>query len=89
MPHRQLKEILEDVKALSMDEQRELRAWLDRVCTPTPTPMTEEEFAHQLRATGLLSEVKPPIADFTPYQHRQPIETTGEPLSQVVIEERR
>ena len=40
-------------------------------------------------AAGLLSEVKPPITDFTPYLHRQPIETTGKPLSEVIIEERR
>ena len=29
------------------------------------------------------------MTDFTPYQHRQPIETTGKPLSEVIIEERR
>jgi hypothetical protein len=51
--------------------------------------MTEEEFAHQLHVAGLLREVKPPITDFTPYQHRQPIETRGKPLSEVIIEERR
>jgi hypothetical protein len=51
--------------------------------------MTEEAFAYALREAGLLSEVKPPITDFTPYQHRQPIETTGKPLSEIIIEERR
>jgi len=88
MAHGQFEKVLEDVKALSPEEQRQLRAWLDRVCDPAPAPMTEEEFAHQLRAAGLLSEVKPPITDFTPYLHRQPIETTGKPLSEVIIEER-
>jgi hypothetical protein len=89
MAHGQLEKVLEDVKALSPEEQRQLRAWLDSMCDPAPAPMTEEEFAHQLRVTGLLSEVKPPITDFTPYLHRQSIETTGKPLSEIIIEERR
>ncbi|HEY7491876.1 MAG TPA: hypothetical protein VIH59_12310 [Candidatus Tectomicrobia bacterium] len=89
MAHGQFKKILEDVEALSLQEQRRLRAWPDKVCAPESASMTEEEFAHQLRVAGLLSEVKPPITDFTPYQHRQPIETMGKPLSEVIIEERR
>jgi hypothetical protein len=89
MAHGQFEKILEDVKALSPEEQRQLRDWLDRSCATAPAPMTEEEFAQHLRAAGLLSEVKPLIPDFTPYQHRQPIETTGKPLSEIFIEERR
>lgn len=50
---------------------------------------TEEAFAQELWALGWLSEMKPSLTDFTPYQHRQPIETTGKPLSEVIIEERR
>ena len=68
MVHGQFEKVLEDVKALSPEEQRQLRAWLDKICDPAPAPMTEEEFAHQLHEAGLLSEVKPPITDFTPYQ---------------------
>jgi hypothetical protein len=89
MAQGQFEQVLEDVKALTLAEQQQLRAWLDTICAPTPAPMTEEAFAHQLREAGLLSEVKPPMTDFTPYQHRQPIETTGKPLSEVIIEERR
>ena len=89
MAHAQFEKVMEDVKSLSPEEQRQLRAWLDRICDPAPASMTEEEFAHQLHAAGLLSEVKPPITDFTPYQHRQPIAITGKPLSEVIIEERR
>ena len=89
MTHGQFEKVLEDVKALSLEDQQRLRAWLDKVCPPASAPMTEEAFAHQLHVAGLLSEVKPPITDFTPYQHRQPIETMGKPLSEVIIEERR
>ena len=85
----QFEKVVEDVKALTPVEQQQLRAWLDTICAPTPAPMTEEAFAHELREAGLLSEVKPPMTDLTPYQHRQPIETTGKPLSEVIIEERR
>ena len=89
MAHVQFEKVVEDVKALTPAEQQQLRAWLDTLCTPAPAPMTEETFASEMREAGLLSEVKPPITDFTPYQHRQPIETTGKPLSEVIIEERR
>lgn len=89
MAHVQFEQVLEQVKALTPVEQQQLRAWLDTLCAPVPAPMTEEAFAYEMREAGLLSEVKPPITDFTPYQHRQPIETTGKPLSEVIIEERR
>jgi len=83
----QFEKVVEDVKGLTPAEQQQLRVWLDTLCAPAP--MTEEAFAYELCEAGLLSEVKPPITDFTPYQHRQPIETTGKPLSEVIIEERR
>jgi hypothetical protein len=89
MAQGQLEKVMEEVQALTPAEQQQLRAWLDTLCAPAAAPMTEEAFAHQLRVAGLLSEVKPPITDFTPYQHREPIETTGKPLSEVIIEERR
>jgi hypothetical protein len=89
MAQGQFEKVLADVKALTPVEQQQLRAWLDTICTSAPASMTEEAFAHQLREAGLLSEVKPPITDFTPYQYREPIETTGKPLSEVIIEERR
>lgn len=87
MAHGQLEKIVEDVKALSPEEQWQLWAWLDTLLPPAP--MTEEAFVHHLVNVGLLSAVKPPLTDLTPYQHRQPIETTGKPLSEVILEERR
>jgi hypothetical protein len=38
---------------------------------------------------GIISEIKPPITDLTPYQHRQAIPVQGEPLSEAIIRERR
>ena len=87
MAHVQLEKIVEDVKALSPAEQWQLRAWLDTALTQAP--MTEDAFAHHLVDIGILSEIQPPLTDLTPYQHRQPIETAGKPLSEVILEERR
>ena len=89
MPQGAFEKVVEDVKALTPAEQHQLRTWLNTLSTPEPPPMTEEAFAQELCAMGLLSTVTPPITDFTPYDHREPIETTGKPLSEVIIEERR
>jgi hypothetical protein len=82
-----LEQVMDDVKALSAADQRQLRAWLETVVAPAP--LTEEAFVHHLVAVGLLRDVKAPLTDLTPYQHRQPIETTGQPLSEVILEDRR
>ena len=59
-----------------------------------PSDLTEEERADQelqrrLLDAGLLSEIKPPLRDLTPYRDRQPVPIQGEPLSETVIRERR
>jgi hypothetical protein len=89
MTQMQFEKVLEEVKALSPAEQRKLRTLLDTFLAPTDAPMTEDEFAHKLVAFGILSEVKSLITDLAPYQNRQPVETTGKPLSEVILEERR
>jgi Arc/MetJ-type ribon-helix-helix transcriptional regulator len=50
---------------------------------------TNEELQQRLLKAGLISEIKPPITDLTPYQNRQAIAVQGEPLSETVIRERR
>jgi hypothetical protein len=85
----QFEKVVEEVKALSPAEQRQLRTLLDTLLTPADAPMTEDAFAHKLVAFGVLSEVKPHITDLAPYQNRQPVDTTGKPLSEVILEERR
>jgi hypothetical protein len=85
----QFEKVVEEVKALSPAEQRKLRTLLDTFLAPADATMTEDEFARKLAKFGVLSEVKPPITDLAPYQKRQPVETTGKPLSEVILEERR
>ena len=48
-----------------------------------------QELQRRLYEAGVLSEIKPPITDLTPYQNRQAVPLLGEPLSETVIRERR
>ena len=84
-----LDRVIEEVKALTPDEQRRLREWLDRSLAPPTPQMTEEEFEQHLLAKGIISEIPPPITDLTPFQNRKLMDVKGKPLSETVIEERR
>ena len=48
----------------------------------------DQRVQRALFEAGMLSEIKPPITDPTPYR-REPITIKGKPLSETVIEERR
>lgn len=48
-----------------------------------------QQLQRRLLEAGLLSEIKPPITDLTPYRNRRAVPTSGEPVSQTVIRERR
>jgi Arc/MetJ-type ribon-helix-helix transcriptional regulator len=50
---------------------------------------SSQEMQRRLFEAGIISEIKPPITDLTPYQNRQAIPVRGEPLSEAVIRERR
>jgi putative addiction module CopG family antidote len=49
----------------------------------------DQELQRKLYAAGLLSEIKPPITDFRPWQGREAILVEGESLSEMIIRERR
>lgn len=85
-----LDEIIEEVKTLTCNEQQKLRELLDVLLKVPPVQSPEDELERKLFEAGLLSEIKPPITDFTPYQNRKPIEIIeGKPVSETLIEERR
>ena len=48
----------------------------------------EDQLDQLLLEAGVISEIPPPITDFTPYENRQPIEVKGKPISETIIEER-
>jgi len=50
---------------------------------------SSQELQRRLFEAGILSEIKPPITDLTPYQNRQAVPIQGEPLSETILRERR
>jgi hypothetical protein len=84
-----LDHLIEEVKTLTPDEQRNLRNIVDELLAKTAPLMTEEEFEQRLLEKGIISRIPPPIIDLTPYRNRKLIEVKGKPLSETIIEERR
>jgi hypothetical protein len=56
---------------------------------PAKPPMSDEAFQRHLLQLGLLGEIKAPITDYTPYEHRQLIDIRGKSVSEMLIEDRR
>jgi hypothetical protein len=84
-----IEKVIEEVKALTVDEQRELRDALDQLLTTANPQLTEEEFERRLLERGVIRRIPPPIIDLTPYKNRKLMEVRGKPLSETIIEERR
>ena len=85
----QVEAVVEQVKALSLDQQKELRRRLERVLQDKPAVTSEDELEYRLLEAGLLSEIKPPITELTPYRGRKLGKARSKPLSEVIVEERR
>jgi len=83
-----LEKVWEEVQELPSDDQQQLWKKLDEMLDGSARSK-EEELQRKLLEAGLISEIKPPITDFTPYQNRRPIEVKGKPVSETIIEERR
>lgn len=85
MSEAMLDQVIQGVKALPSGLQRQLRdklnEWLEK-------NETEEELDRMLMEAGLLTEIPLPVANFTPWQNRQPVQVEGQPLSETIIEER-
>lgn len=85
----QVEAVVDQVKALSLDQQKELRRRLERVLQDKPAVTSEDELECRLLEAGLLSEIKPPITEVAPYRDRKPGKARSRPLSEVIVEERR
>jgi hypothetical protein len=81
-----LDRVIEEVKALTPDEQGKLRELLDRLLAPQ---MTEEEFHQRLLERGVIGHIPPRIIDPVFEANRKPVEIEGKPVSEIIIEERR
>jgi len=86
-----LERILQDVQALSTEDQQQLCRLLAETL-PTfqaVAPATETTFQQQLVAAGLLRAIKRPATTQGASARRPRVTVQGKPLSATVIEERR
>jgi hypothetical protein len=84
-----LSRMLDEVKRLTPNEQKQLREAIDSLLAFPSTSRTEEEFERELVEAGILTEVPPLPAEVRPIPDRKPIDVKGKPLSETIIEERR
>jgi len=82
-----LQKFIEEVKALSHDEQRELRKILDEILAQQEETEKINAFHKALLTSGLVKTVKTPRS--TTAADRRLIHVKGKPLSATIIEDRR
>jgi len=81
--------MLEEVKRLTPEEQRQLREAIDGLLSPPAAPLAEEQFEQELIETGVLDEAPlPPVASHS-NRERKHVDVKGKPLSETIIEDRR
>jgi hypothetical protein len=82
-----LDKIKEEVKGVSPEELHQVRALVDSLPTESAKPqMTEDEFEQYLVTKGVISV--PEVAEMEDNDW-QPVEATGQPLSEKIIDDRR
>jgi hypothetical protein len=84
-----LSRMLDEVKRLTPDEQRQLREAIDQLLSLAPAPPTEEQFEQELVEAGILDELPRPSGASEPTRKRKPIDVKGKPLSETIVEDRR
>ncbi len=88
-----LDKVIEEVKSLSHNEQRQVRELLDSILEnpiETRAALSPEDLLEQrLLERGVISEI--PKRNFDPdkYKEFEPIDVKGKPVSETIIEERR
>jgi hypothetical protein len=87
-----LNKIIEDVKALSQEDQLKVRELIDSILDNPTEPqeplLLEDLLERRLLERGVISEI--PKRNFDPdtYKEFEPIEVKGKPVSETIIEER-
>ena len=84
-----LERIIQQMKALSLDEQRQLAAILKRVRAPGPDSAAERQFEAKLEIERWLSLPAPPPLERPSHQLASPLQVRGQLCSEMLIEERR
>jgi hypothetical protein len=81
--------MLDEVKALSVDERRRLREILDTLLSPPSSPQPESKLDRVLLQAGLMSEIKSQGINTEAYRQYKPVQIKDKPVSETIIEERR
>lgn len=87
-----LDKIKEEMLSLPPEELQEVRELADSLLSEPPKPqMTEDEFARYLAAKGVVSlpETASRAAAEAEFDDYEPVTVEGQPLSEMVIEDRR
>ncbi|HKP85593.1 MAG TPA: hypothetical protein VJZ26_05835 [Blastocatellia bacterium] len=84
-----LDRVIEEVKALTRGEQKQLRDMLDALLASAAPQMTEEEFERRLLEKGIISSIPSRITDPASFKSRERIKLEGKPVSEIIVEERR
>jgi hypothetical protein len=82
-----LEKVIEEVKALTLDEKRKLHATLNELLTSTQP--TEDDFKRAMLNAGLLNSIEPREVDLESFKNYEPVDVEGKPVSETLIEERR
>jgi len=78
-----------EAKELSPAELQQLWTLIDSLLTEPQPLMTEDEFERYLAAKGVIAPVGEADAAAEDFRSYQPITVSGQPLSEMIIEERR
>lgn len=94
MPLKEFQELIEKVKSLTPDEQRQLSELLALLKASTSQSNSrsnenKNKLERKLLEAGLLSEIKPMVIDVESYRNYKPVKVKGKPVSETIIEERR
>lgn len=81
-----VEQVLAEAKTWSREEQQQLRDTLDAWLRPE---RLEEQLEHMLYEAGLLREIRPPGAATVSAPRCPPVNVSGQPVSETLIEERR
>jgi len=86
-----IEKIEKEVKQLSTEDLKKVRYLVDSLLEKkeSKSKMSEEEFLKELEAEGFIGKVPPPITDFSRYDNYKPVTVTGEPISEMIVRERR
>lgn len=81
--------VLDQIRGLTAEEQQQV--WAALISGETKPLMTADEFEQHLLDAGVISELKPPITEeeLARFRAYKPIEVTGRPVSETLIEDRR